>query len=53
MGVPNWRLSARLVDTGTSSAGRSITVQEFAMCRVERGRIVGVWGDLDPPRLPA
>ena len=45
-------LSARLVDTGTTRSGRSIVLQEFAMYRIEHGRIAAAWGDLDPPRLP-
>ena len=44
-------LSARLVDTGTTSDGCSITLQEFAMYRIEHGRIAAVWGDLEPRRL--
>jgi predicted ester cyclase len=44
-------LSAHLVDTGTSPAGRSTSMQEFAMYRVAGGRIVEVWGDLDRTRL--
>jgi hypothetical protein len=44
-------LSARLVDTGTTSDGRSVTLQEFAMYRIEHGRIAAVWGDLERRRL--
>jgi predicted ester cyclase len=44
-------LSAHLVDTGTTPAGRSISMQEFAMYRVAGGRIIEVWGDLDRTRL--
>ena len=44
-------LSAHLVDTGTTRAGRSVSTQEFAMYRVAGSRIVEVWGDLDRARL--
>jgi predicted ester cyclase len=44
-------LSARLIGTGTTSAGRRISIQEFAMYRVAGGRIIEVWGDLDGGRL--
>ena len=44
-------LSARLIDTGTTSDGRSITLQEFAMYRIEHGKIAAVWGDLESRRL--
>ena len=46
-------LSAHLVDTGTTPAGRLVAsaIQEFAMYRVASGRIVEVWGDLDRARL--
>ena len=44
-------LSVRLADTGTTRTGESITIQEFAMYRIARGRIVAVWGDLDRARL--
>ena len=44
-------MSARLVDTGTTRDGRSITLQEFAVYRIEDGRIAAVWGDLEPRRL--
>jgi predicted ester cyclase len=44
-------LSARLIDTGTTSDGRSVTLQEFAMYRIEHGRIAAVWGDLERRRL--
>jgi predicted ester cyclase len=37
-------LSAHLIDTGTTSAGRPISIQEFAMYRVADGRIVGDHG---------
>ena len=46
-------LSAHLVDTGTTPAGRPVSVQEFAIYRVAGGRIVEVWGDLDRTRLMA
>jgi predicted ester cyclase len=45
-------LSARLIDTGSTRSGRSITLQEFSMYRIEDGRIAASWGDLDPPRHP-
>ena len=49
----NW-LSARLIDTGTHAGtfrgvpatGRSISTPEFAIYRVDSGRIVECWGDL-------
>jgi len=44
-------LSAHLVDTGTTPAGRSVSTQEFALYHVAGGRIVEVWGDLDRTRL--
>jgi predicted ester cyclase len=44
-------LSARLDDTGTTPAGRSVSIRELAMYRVAAGRIVAVWGDLDRARL--
>jgi predicted ester cyclase len=44
-------LSAHLFDTGTTPAGRSVEIREFAMYRVDGGRIVEVWGDLDRERL--
>jgi predicted ester cyclase len=44
-------LSAHLMDTGTTPAGRSAMTQEFAMYRVARSRIVEVWGDLDRAQL--
>jgi predicted ester cyclase len=44
-------LSARLVDTGSTRDGRSITLQEFAMYRIENGKIAAVWGDLEARRL--
>ncbi|ADB31048.1 protein of unknown function DUF1486 [Kribbella flavida DSM 17836] len=40
-------LSARLIDTGTTPTGRSATKQELAMYRLDGGRIVQCWGDLD------
>jgi aspartyl-tRNA synthetase len=51
----NW-LCAHLTDTGTHAGrflgvpatGRAITATEFAVYRVERGKIVEVWGDLGP-----
>jgi predicted ester cyclase len=44
-------LSAHMMDTGTTPAGRSAKSQEFAMYRVARSRIVEVWGDLDRAQL--
>ena len=44
-------LSAHLVDTGTTRAGRSVSTQKFAMYRVAGRRIVEVWGNLDRARL--
>jgi predicted ester cyclase len=44
-------LGARLVGTGTTPAGRSVSAREFAMYRVASGRIVETWGDLDRTRL--
>jgi predicted ester cyclase len=44
-------LSAHLVDTGTTAAEQSISMQEFATYRVADGRIAQVWGDLDRTRL--
>lgn len=44
-------LSARLIDTGTTRAGRALTLQEFATYRIEDGRIAAVWGDLEAVRL--
>ena len=44
-------LSAHLAGTGTTAAGPSISVQEFALYRVSGGRIIEVWGDLDRTRL--
>jgi predicted ester cyclase len=46
----NW-LSAHLWDTGTSSAGRTSTIQEFSVYRIEDGKIVECWGDLDASRV--
>ncbi|MFL6113494.1 MAG: ester cyclase [Catenulispora sp.] len=46
----NW-LSAHLWDTGTSSAGRTGTIQEFSVYRIEEGKIVEYWGDLDASRV--
>jgi predicted ester cyclase len=46
----NW-LSAHLFDTGTSPAGRTGTIQEFSMYRIEDAKIVEYWGDLDASRL--
>jgi predicted ester cyclase len=43
-------LGARLIDTGSTRDGRSITLQEFSQYRIENGRIAASWGDLDPPR---
>jgi predicted ester cyclase len=44
-------LSAHLVGTGTTSAGRPVDMPEFAIYRVADGKIVEVWGDLDRARL--
>ncbi|TDW77829.1 ester cyclase [Kribbella pratensis] len=44
-------LSAHLIDTYTTSAGRTASLQELAMYRVADGRIVQVWGDLEHSRL--
>ena len=44
-------LSAHLAGTGTTPAGRSISVPEFAIYRVAAGRIIEVWGDLDRDAL--
>jgi predicted ester cyclase len=44
-------LSAHLLDTGTTPDGRPVRTQEFAIYRVDRGRIAEVWGDLDHTRL--
>jgi predicted ester cyclase len=44
-------LSARLIDTGTTSDGRSVTLQEFSMYRIADGRIAASWGDLERNRL--
>ncbi len=44
-------LSAHLVDTGATPDGRSVRTQEFAIYRVDGGRIAEVWGDLDRRRL--
>ncbi len=46
-------LSTRLFDTGTSPAGESITLQEFAIYRLAAGRIAAVWGDLEKTRFAA
>jgi predicted ester cyclase len=46
-------LSARLVDTATTAAGRPVMVRELAMYRIAGGRIVEVWGDLDHTRVAA
>ncbi len=46
-------LGAHLTDTGTSAAGRPVTIEEFAIYRMAGGRIVAVWGDLDKERLAA
>jgi predicted ester cyclase len=51
----NW-LCAHLTDAGTHAGtfldvpatGRRISAAEFAVYRVERGKIVEVWGDLGP-----
>jgi predicted ester cyclase len=44
-------LSAHLAGAGTSPAGYPVTMPEFALYRVEAGRFVEVWGDLDRTRL--
>jgi predicted ester cyclase len=46
----NW-MSAHLVDTGTRADGRSITLPEFAVYRLDDAKIAAVWGDLDQDRL--
>lgn len=46
------RLAALLVDTFIGPDGRAASLQELAMYRLEEGRIVQVWGDLGPERLP-
>jgi predicted ester cyclase len=46
----NW-LSAHLWDTGTSSAGQCRMIQEFSVYRIEEGKIVEYWGDLDASRV--
>ncbi len=43
-------LSAHLAGTGTTAAGRSVSMPEFAMYRVAGGRIIEAWGDLDRTR---
>lgn len=44
-------LTAHLIDTGTTTTGRCLTLQEFALYRVADGRIVQSWGDLERTRL--
>ena len=44
-------MAAHLRDTGTTSAGRTVSIEEFSVYRVEHGRIVQVWGDLERARL--
>jgi predicted ester cyclase len=44
-------LSAHLVGRGTAPDGRPITMPEFAIYRLDAGRIAEVWGDLDRTRL--
>ena len=44
-------LSAHLIDTGTTPAGRPVELQELALYRVVDGRIAQVWGDLELGRL--
>ncbi|MET7279470.1 nuclear transport factor 2 family protein [Kribbella sp. NPDC005582] len=44
-------MSAHLFDTYTTVDGRPAVLQEFALYRLRGGRIVQVWGDLDPDRL--
>ena len=51
--IDNCWLGAHLTDTGTSAAGRPVTIQEFAIYRMAGGRIVAVRGDLDKDRLAA
>ena len=46
-------LGAHLTDTGTSVAGRRVTIAEFAIYRLAGGRFIAVWGDLDKYRLAA
>ncbi len=46
-------LSAHLIDTGTRADGRPFALQEFAIYRLEAGRIAAVWGDLDRDRFAA
>jgi predicted ester cyclase len=44
-------LSAHLVGTGTTPAGRPVSMPEFAIYQVTGDRIAEVWGDLDRTRL--
>lgn len=44
-------LSAHLIDTGTTPEGEPVTLHELAMYRLDGGRIVATWGDLEPRRL--
>ena len=44
-------MAAHLRDTGTTSDGRAVRIEEFSVYRVEHGRIVQVWGDLERARL--
>jgi predicted ester cyclase len=46
----NW-LSAHSIDRGTTTSGRTFTVPEFTIYRIEDGRIAEVWGDFDLTRL--
>lgn len=39
--------------SATHPDGRSITVREFALYRLEGDQIAAVWGDLDKDRLVA
>jgi predicted ester cyclase len=44
------RLAVRLTDTYTKD-DQPVTLQELSMYRIQNGRIVAVWGDLEPSRL--
>lgn len=41
-------LSAHLINTGTTPDARRVAIPEFAIYRIVNGRIIEVWGDLDP-----
>lgn len=45
-------MSAHLFDTYTAVDGTPAVLQEFSLYRLKDDRIVQVWGDLDPNRLP-